>query len=79
MPRDAEEAAPSRSRLDSLSGARRGPACGLFGVFAYGTYDLTNQTTLRNWPTHLTVIDLACGSVLAALAATIGYLAASRF
>ena len=52
---------------------------GFFGFFAYATYDLTNQATLRNWPTHLTVIDLAWGSALAALAATIGYLAASRF
>ena len=52
---------------------------GLFGFFAYATYDLTNQATLRNWPTHLTVIDLAWGSTLAALAATIGDLAASRF
>jgi uncharacterized membrane protein len=52
---------------------------GLFGFFAYATYDLTNQATLRNWPTHLTVIDLAWGSALAALAATIGDLAASRF
>jgi uncharacterized membrane protein len=52
---------------------------GLFGLFAYATYDLTNQATLRNWPTHLTVIDLAWGSALSAFAATIGYLAASRF
>jgi uncharacterized membrane protein len=52
---------------------------GLFGFFAYATYDLTNQATLRHWPTHLTVIDLAWGSALAALAATIGDLAASRF
>ena len=52
---------------------------GLFGFFAYATYDLTNQATLRNWPTHLTVIDRAWGSALAAFAATIGYLAASRF
>ncbi|MGB7976220.1 MAG: DUF2177 family protein [Roseiarcus sp.] len=52
---------------------------GLFGFFAYATYDLTNQATLRNWPTHLTVVDLAWGSALAALAAAIGYLAASRF
>jgi uncharacterized membrane protein len=52
---------------------------GLFGFFSYATYDLTNQATLRNWPTQLTVIDLAWGSVLAAFAATIGYLASSRF
>jgi uncharacterized membrane protein len=52
---------------------------GLFGFFAYATYDLTNQATLRNWPTQLTIIDLVWGSALAAFAATIGYLAASRF
>ena len=51
----------------------------LFGLFAYATYDLTNQATLRNWPTRLTVIDLAWGSTLAAFAATIGYLAARQF
>lgn len=51
----------------------------LFGFFAYATYDLTNQATLRNWPTQLTLIDLAWGSALAAFAATIGYLTASRF
>jgi uncharacterized membrane protein len=52
---------------------------GLFGFFAYATYDLTNQATLRNWSTQLTVIDLAWGSALAGFAATIGYLAASWF
>jgi uncharacterized membrane protein len=52
---------------------------GLFGFFAYATYDLTNQATLRNWSTRLTIIDLAWGSALAAFAATIGHLAASRF
>jgi uncharacterized membrane protein len=52
---------------------------GVFGFFAHAAYDLTNQATLRNWPTHLTVVDLAWGSALAALAETIGYLAASRF
>jgi uncharacterized membrane protein len=51
---------------------------GLFGFFAYATYDLTNQATVRDWPTQLTVIDVAWGSALAAFAATIGYLGASR-
>ena len=52
---------------------------GLFGFFAYATYDLTNQATVRDWPTQLTVIDVAGGFALAAFAATIGYLAAVRF
>jgi len=52
---------------------------GLFGLFAYATYDLTNQATLRAWSTQLTVIDVAWGFALSSFAATIGYLAASRF
>ena len=36
----------------------------LFGFFTYGTYDLTNQATLRNWSTTLTIADMAWGSVL---------------
>jgi uncharacterized membrane protein len=51
----------------------------LFGFFAYATYDLTNQATVRGWPTQLTIIDVAWGSALGGFAATIAYLAASRF
>lgn len=46
----------------------------LFGLVAYGTYDLTNQATLRDWPALLTVVDLAWGTVLTAVAATAGFL-----
>ena len=52
---------------------------GLFGLFAYATYDLTNQATLRVWSTQLTVIDVAWGFALSGVAATVGYLAASPF
>ena len=38
----------------------------LFGAFTYGTYDLSNQATLRNWTTTLTLIDVAWGTLLAA-------------
>lgn len=41
----------------------------LFGLFTYGTYDLTNQATLRNWSTTLTVVDMAWGTILGAFAA----------
>ncbi len=44
----------------------------LFGFFAYATYDLTNQATLRNWTTTLTVADMAWGTILSAVAAAIG-------
>lgn len=51
----------------------------LFGFFTYATYDLTNHATLRNWTTSLTLVDVAWGTCLAALAAVVGFLAASRF
>jgi len=41
----------------------------LFGLFSYATYDLTNQATLRNWSTTLTIVDIAWGSVLGGLSA----------
>lgn len=45
----------------------------LLGLVAYGTYDLTNQATLRNWSTLVTVADLCWGTILTACAATAGY------
>ena len=50
----------------------------VLGVVAYGTYDLTNQATLRLWATRLTVADMTWGGLLTALAATVGYLAARK-
>lgn len=40
-----------------------------FGFVAYATYDLTNQATLKNWSTILTIADLIWGSALSAAAA----------
>ena len=51
----------------------------LFGFFAYATYDLTNQATVRAWSTQLSLIDMGWGFVLSGLAATVGYLVALRF
>ena len=50
----------------------------MFGCFTYATYDLTNQATLRNWTTILTLTDVLWGSVLAACCSYFGYLAADR-
>ncbi|GLK72927.1 DUF2177 family protein [Ancylobacter dichloromethanicus] len=55
-------------------------ALGAFlGLLAYGTYDLTNHATLRNWPAAMTAIDLAWGTFLTAAAATAGMLATRAF
>jgi uncharacterized membrane protein len=45
---------------------------GLLGAMCYATYDLTNQATLKVWSTHITVIDIAWGTFITALAATVG-------
>ena len=50
----------------------------VLGLVAYGTYDLTNQATLRLWSTRLTLADMAWGGVVTALAAVIGFLAARK-
>jgi uncharacterized membrane protein len=46
----------------------------LFGFFAYATYDLTNQATVRNWTLTLSLTDMAWGTFLTGAAATAGFL-----
>lgn len=46
----------------------------LLGLVAYATYDLTNQATLREWPTAVSVVDMAWGTFLTGASATLGYL-----
>ncbi|MBO9648864.1 MAG: DUF2177 family protein [Variovorax sp.] len=46
------------------------------GLLAYATYDLTNQATLKQWPWLLTLVDLAWGTFLTALASAAGCRAA---
>ena len=46
----------------------------ILGFVAYATYDLTNQATLKNWSTALTLADLAWGTFASAAAASLGRL-----
>ena len=47
--------------------------CGaMLGFTAYATYDLTNQATLKNWSTVLTLADLCWGTILSGIAAGCG-------
>jgi uncharacterized membrane protein len=46
------------------------------GFFAYATYDLTNQATLRHWSSAVTVVDMAWGTIVTSIAATAAYLIA---
>jgi uncharacterized membrane protein len=63
--------------LNSRAGALRRGA--ILGLVAYATYDLTNQATLSGWPVVITLVDLAWGTALTAIAAGGGYTAARRW
>ena len=43
------------------------------GLFAYGTYDLTNWATLKGWPVTMSLVDMAWGTVLSATTALVSY------
>lgn len=43
----------------------------LLGLVAYGTYDLTNQATLKDWPPLVTLVDLAWGALLTGAVCTL--------
>ncbi len=36
----------------------------LFGLITYSTYDLTNLSTVKDWPLIITVVDIIWGMVL---------------
>ena len=45
----------------------------LLGLIAYGTYDLTNYATLKDWPVAVTAVDIVWGTALTAAASTVGF------
>jgi len=51
----------------------------VLGLVAYGTYDITNLSTLKGWSTKLALIDIAWGAGLTAVSATIGWWAVRLF
>jgi len=50
----------------------------LLGGLCYATYDLTNQATLPQWPTTITVVDIIWGAFATAVAASVATLVAQR-
>jgi|688.fasta_scaffold234643_2 uncharacterized membrane protein len=42
---------------------------GFLGLIAYGTYDLTNLATMRDWPRAFVAVDLVFGVTASALSA----------
>jgi uncharacterized membrane protein len=70
--------------LAVIPGIREGAVAGalwrgaLFGLIAYATYDLTNLSTLANWPVNITVIDMIWGVVLNSVVAVVGFYAGTK-
>ena len=51
----------------------------LLGLFAYAAYDLTNQATMKVWPSHITLIDMAWGTDASGFAAGAATFLVTRF
>lgn len=51
----------------------------LFGFFAYATYDLTNLSTLKEWPVGLSLMDMAWGALVSGVSSAAGKLALDHF
>ncbi len=45
----------------------------LFGLFAYGTYEMSNFATLRDWPISMVIVDMLWGTALSAASAVAGW------
>ena len=45
----------------------------ILGLIAYGTYDMTNLSTLKGWSLNISLIDLAWGGFLSGISALAGY------
>ena len=44
----------------------------ILGAMCYATYDLTNQATLKVWATQISLADIAWGTFVTAVGATVG-------
>ena len=63
-------------RAESLAGAALWGA--LFGIVVYGVYDLTNYSTLAQWPAIVTVADIVWGMFACAAASAVAFAAGAR-
>lgn len=50
----------------------------LFGLFCYATFELTAMAMLRHWTWPVVMVDIAWGSFVTAISATLGLLGAER-
>ena len=50
----------------------------MFGLVAYGTYNLTNMATVKGWSTSVVFVDMLWGATLTALSSYSGILIAKK-
>lgn len=50
-----------------------------FGLITYSTYDLTNLSTLKDWPINITIIDIVWGTILNSATSGITFMVFSKF
>jgi uncharacterized membrane protein len=65
--------------LDAASLGKAALLGALLGALAYATYDLSNLATLKSWPMALSLLDIAWGGFVTAVAASAGYQATRLF
>jgi len=51
----------------------------IFGLVAYGTYNLTNMATVKGWSARVVFVDMLWGGSLTAFASYFGILIAKKF
>jgi uncharacterized membrane protein len=51
----------------------------LLGMFAYATYDLTNQATLKNWSWTVTVVDIVWGGVISGIVCAVSFYVCKKY
>lgn len=51
----------------------------LLGFAAYGTYDITNMATLKNWPVMMSIVDMIWGTFLTGTTATAAFFITRAF
>ena len=51
----------------------------IFGLVAYGTYNLTNMATIKGWSYKVVFVDMIWGGVLTSVSSYFGILIAKKF
>ena len=51
----------------------------MFGLVAYGTYNLTNMATIKGWSPNVVFVDMIWGGSLTAFSSYFGILLAKKF